>query len=110
MQEIATNGSYGKPKPAPDSESPGSGDAATSEVRLELEGMTCAACAARIERGLNKLEGVEASVNLVTEQATVKVPPSVTVDDLVGAVRAAGYDARPGVPAEAGRVHDHDKP
>src|SRR5262245_61919334 len=69
--------------------------AASSVVRVDLEGMTCASCAARIERGLSKLDGVEASVSLATEQATVKTPPSVGIDDLVGAVRAVGYDARP---------------
>jgi Cu+-exporting ATPase len=75
------------------------------EVRLELEGMTCASCVNRIERKLNKLDGVEASVNFATEQATVRFDPSVTVDDLVAAVEAAGYHAHPTV---AG--HDHDQP
>ncbi len=65
------------------------------EVRLELEGMTCASCVARIERKLNKLEGVDASVNFATEQATVHYEPSVTVDELVHVVEAAGYGARP---------------
>ena len=65
------------------------------EVRLDLEGMTCASCVARIERNLNKLEGVEATVNFATEQATVHYAPSVTVDELVDAVEAAGYHARP---------------
>ena len=60
--------------------------AMANEVRLDLEGMTCASCAARIEKGLNKLNGVEASVNFVTEQATVHCDPSVTTDQLVGAV------------------------
>jgi Cu+-exporting ATPase len=63
-------------------------------VRLSLEGMTCAACATRIERKLNKLEGVEASVNYATEQATVSFDPAhATVDDLIHAVQAAGYGA-----------------
>jgi P-type Cu+ transporter len=74
-----------------------------SRVDLALDGMTCAACASRIERKLNKLEGVDASVNYATEQATVRYAPrSVTVDDLVGAVEAAGYHARPA--AEAGEA------
>jgi Cu+-exporting ATPase len=48
---------------------------ATQVVELELEGMTCAACATRIERTLNKLAGVEASVNFATETAQVAFPP-----------------------------------
>ena len=66
----------------------------TERVRLDLEGMTCASCAARIERKLNKLDGVEATVNYATEQAAVAYDPNVvTVDDLVSAVAAAGYRA-----------------
>jgi Cu+-exporting ATPase len=65
-----------------------------TKVDLALEGMTCAACANRIERKLNKLDGVDASVNYATEHATVRFDPSrVTVPDLVGAVEAAGYHA-----------------
>jgi Cu+-exporting ATPase len=81
------------------------------EVRLDLEGMTCASCVARIERKLNKLEGVDASVNFATEQATVRYEPSVTVDELVSAVEAAGYHARP-VPEriEPAAGHHHDDP
>jgi Cu+-exporting ATPase len=74
-----------------------------SEARtdLALEGMTCAACATRIERRLNKLEGVDASVNYATEQAAVRYDPtSVALDDLLGAVEAAGYHARPGQAAK----------
>jgi P-type Cu+ transporter len=77
-----------------------------TEVRLDLEGMSCASCAARIERGLNKLDGVEATVNLATAQATVKAGPSVGVEELVGAVEAAGYHAHEATPARAAHVHD----
>ena len=56
--------------------------------------MTCASCAARIERRLNKLEGVTATVNYATERATVRAPADITVDQLVGLVEAAGYTAR----------------
>ncbi len=77
------------------------------EVRLDLEGMTCASCVRRIERKLNKLDGVEATVNFATEQATVHCDPSVTVDDLVSAVEAAGYHAHP--VSESG-AHHHDAP
>jgi P-type Cu+ transporter len=65
-----------------------------SQVFLELEGMTCASCAARIERKLNGLEGVEASVNLATERAAVRYDSErVAVHELVRAVEAAGYRA-----------------
>ena len=62
-------------------------------LQLELEGMTCAACAARIERALNKLDGVDASVNYATERAAVRSEDDVTVDDLIRAVERAGYSA-----------------
>ena len=66
-----------------------------ARVDLALEGMTCAACANRIERKLNRLEGVEASVNYATEQAAVRYDADrVALADLVGAVEAAGYHAR----------------
>ena len=67
---------------------------APERVSLSLEGMTCASCATRIERKLNKLEGVEASVNYATEQAAVAYDPErVAVDELLRAVEAAGYRA-----------------
>jgi P-type Cu+ transporter len=68
--------------------------AAPERVTLALEGMTCASCAARIERKLNKLEGVEATVNYATEQATVRFDPAlVALEDLVRSVEAIGYGA-----------------
>jgi Cu+-exporting ATPase len=67
-----------------------------TEITLELEGMTCASCAGRIERGLNDLEGVRASVNLATEKAAVRYDESsLDVDALLAAVEAAGYRASP---------------
>jgi P-type Cu+ transporter len=74
--------------------------AASDRVTLELEGMTCAACAARIERKLNKLDGVEASVNYATEQASVRFEPgAVRVDELIETVASLGYGAA--LPGEA---------
>jgi Cu+-exporting ATPase len=69
--------------------------AATERIDLPITGMTCAACAARIERSLGKSEGVaEAAVNLATERATVRFDPLVTsVDRIVGTIRETGYDA-----------------
>ena len=65
-----------------------------AEVELSLQGMTCAACANRIEKALNKVDGVEAAVNYATETAMVAFTrSSVTEQRLVEAVRAAGYDA-----------------
>ncbi len=66
----------------------------SERLDLEIAGMTCASCAARVEKKLNGLEGVEASVNYATEKATVRFDPSlVTVEGLVGEVEAAGYGA-----------------
>jgi Cu+-exporting ATPase len=68
-----------------------------NQVSLELEGMTCASCAARIEKQLNALDGVQASVNLATEKAAVRYDGDrISVDDLVRAVDAAGYGASTG--------------
>ena len=70
--------------------------AAPERVRLEIGGMTCASCAARIERKLNKLEGVEATVNYATEEAAVSFDPGrLDVDALVAAVESTGYTAAP---------------
>ena len=69
-------------------------------VALDIGGMTCASCAARITKRLNKLDGVDATVNYATEQATVTVPDGVTVDEIVAQVEAIGYTAT--VPAPAG--------
>jgi Cu+-exporting ATPase len=66
----------------------------TEAVDLDVTGMTCAACASRIERKLNRLDGVEASVNYATERANVRYDSSiVSADDLIAAVRATGYGA-----------------
>ncbi|MGZ4395339.1 MAG: cation transporter, partial [Gaiellaceae bacterium] len=70
------------------------------KVQLEIEGMSCASCAARIEKTLNRLEGVEASVNYATDEATVSFDPdTVHIDDLLAAVEASGYHAS--LPADA---------
>ena len=67
---------------------------APKSAQLQISGMTCAACSGRIEKALNKLPGVTASVNLATEVANVSFNPGLeTVDDLVDAVVKAGYGA-----------------
>ncbi len=63
-------------------------------VELDVSGMTCAACAGRIERKLNKLDGVRATVNYATERAMVMGWTPDRAPELVDAVRAAGYDAK----------------
>ncbi|MGN6380324.1 MAG: heavy metal translocating P-type ATPase [Gaiellales bacterium] len=83
------------------------------ELRLAIEGMHCASCAVRVERGLNELDGVDATVNLATEQATVHCPPDLDVERLVGAVEHAGYHAHETAPpgaAAGGGHHHHDEP
>ena len=60
-------------------------------VSLSIGGMTCASCVARVEKKLDKLDGVSASVNLATESARVTAPSTVSVDDLLAAVARAGY-------------------
>ncbi|KIQ07992.1 heavy metal translocating P-type ATPase [Rhodococcus sp. MEB064] len=68
-------------------------DATSVRVALAVEGMTCGACANRIERKLNKVDGVKASVNYATAVATIEAPPSVTTADLCGMVEAVGFTA-----------------
>ena len=60
-------------------------------VSLSIGGMTCASCVARVEKKLNKLDGVSASVNLATESARITAPSAVSVDDLLATVARAGY-------------------
>jgi Cu+-exporting ATPase len=76
-------------------------------IDLTIGGMTCASCAARIERKLNKVDGVTATVNYATEKASVSYPASLSPEDLVAVVEATGYTAElpaaprtdPGTPA-----------
>ncbi len=70
-------------------------DVPRQRVELAIEGMTCAACAARIEKALNALPGVTAQVNFAAEKAQVSFDPgAVTVADVIAAVKKAGYGAR----------------
>ncbi len=79
----------------------------TTDVELAITGMTCASCANRIERKLNKLDGVTATVNYATEKAKVSFPGELSTDDLVRTVEAAGYGAS--VPASR-RTTDAGEP
>ena len=73
-----------------DATAPGGG---VSEAVLDIDGMTCASCVARVEKRLGRVEGVHAAVNLATETARVRDPAGLDTATLVEAVRAAGYDA-----------------
>src|SRR4051812_17997088 len=65
----------------------------TSQVELVIGGMTCASCANRVEKRLNRLDGVTASVNYATEKASVRFDERVSPDDLIAQVEKAGYTA-----------------
>src|SRR3954451_15362835 len=62
-------------------------------IELDIGGMTCAACANRIEKKLNRLDGVSATVNYATEKARATVPAGVSPDDLIAVVERTGYTA-----------------
>jgi P-type Cu+ transporter len=64
-------------------------------VELDIGGMTCASCAARVEKRLNRMDGVSATVNFATEKARVVHPRDISTDDLIAQVEAAGYTASP---------------
>jgi P-type Cu+ transporter len=67
--------------------------AAVRSLELDIAGMSCASCAARLEKTLNKLDGVTATVNYATEKAQVEVPPGYDPQSLVTEVEKAGYTA-----------------
>ncbi|MBV2151589.1 cation-translocating P-type ATPase [Kitasatospora sp. SUK 42] len=71
---------------------------APDRIELSIGGMTCASCAARIEKKLNRMDGVEATVNFATEKARVDYGPGVTVEDLIATVERTGYTAEPPPP------------
>ncbi len=75
-----------------------------SEVDLRIEGMTCSSCATRIERKLNRLPGVEASVNYATEKAHVVLPDGMTAADAIAVVESTGYRAHAPEPAAPATV------
>ncbi|MGH7665766.1 MAG: heavy metal translocating P-type ATPase [Candidatus Dormibacteria bacterium] len=74
---------------------------APQQLQLVIRGMTCGACAAKIEKSLNQLDLVSAQVNYASERATVRLAGAVSVSDLIGRVEAAGYGAE-----LAGPTHD----
>ncbi|ELS51222.1 heavy metal translocating P-type ATPase [Streptomyces viridochromogenes] len=83
----------------------------TTEVELAIGGMTCASCAARIEKKLNRLDGVTATVNYATEKAKVSYGGDVSVQDLIATVEATGYTAQepaPPAPDTPGSTEEPD--
>ncbi|MBX8687892.1 heavy metal translocating P-type ATPase [Mycobacterium sp. 20091114027_K0903767] len=70
-------------------------DGVTQRIALDVTGMSCGACAARVENKLNKIEGVRASVNFATRVATVEATPDVGVEQLCAVIERAGYQAAP---------------
>jgi Cu+-exporting ATPase len=78
-------------------------DAVSGRIELAIGGMTCASCANRIERKLNKMDGVTATVNYATEKARVEFGEGVSPDELIATVEKAGYSAAlPAPPRAAG--------
>jgi len=67
-----------------------------TNIVLDIEGMTCSSCVARVEKSLNSIDGVEAMVNLATNSARVEFPASVPTDELIAAVANVGYSAQLG--------------
>ena len=78
-------------------------DVRTGEVELVIGGMTCASCAARVEKKLNRMDGVTATVNYATEKAKVTFPDGISTDDLVATVEKTGYTASLPTPAATSR-------
>ncbi|OCB52646.1 copper-translocating P-type ATPase [Mycobacterium vulneris] len=70
-------------------------DEVTQRIALDVTGMSCGACAARVENKLNKIDGVRASVNFATRVATVEATPDVGVEQLCAVIERAGYQAAP---------------
>jgi Cu+-exporting ATPase len=84
---------------------------ASGHVELQIGGMTCASCASRIEKKLNKIDGVTATVNFATEKARVDFVGDVSPDELVETIEQAGYTAelpKPATPATEGASPEED--
>jgi P-type Cu+ transporter len=83
------------PGTVPVPQGPTARDEDRRRVELSIGGMTCASCAARIEKKLNRMDGVSAGVNYATHKADVSYTDAVSVDDLIATVERTGYTARP---------------
>ncbi|MEZ0065841.1 Cu+-exporting ATPase [Streptacidiphilus sp. MAP12-20] len=84
---------------------------AVNRVELAIGGMTCASCAARIEKKLNRMDGVAATVNFATEKASVEYTSGVAIDELIATVEKTGYTAEvPAPPAQAEAGAEGERP
>ena len=81
-------------------------DVAVQTIELDVQGMTCASCATRIEKKLNRLEGVNATVNYATEKATVHAGKGTTAQTLIETIEKTGYHAT--LPTKSPRDPDHE--
>ncbi|MFJ9035707.1 heavy metal translocating P-type ATPase [Streptomyces sp. NPDC102406] len=85
-------------------------DAPATDIDLAIGGMTCAACSARIEKKLNRLDGVSATVNLATEKAKISYAADVAPQTLIDTITKLGYTAEPVVKAEPPPPADREAP
>ncbi|MEU3550843.1 heavy metal translocating P-type ATPase [Streptomyces longwoodensis] len=99
MTSTAPEKTLGGTTPAPD-----------SEVEFSIGGMTCASCAARIEKKLNRMDGVTATVNFATEKAKVTYAPGIEVADLIATVEKTGYTAQEPLPPAVTEMGQADAP
>ncbi|GHI34128.1 carbonate dehydratase [Streptomyces daghestanicus] len=102
------------PSPAPSAPRPAGDGPGRAETELRIGGMTCASCAARVEKKLNRMDGVTATVNYATEKARISYPPGTEIADLIATVERTGYTAErppppePVRPEETGPAADDD--
>ena len=83
---------------------------ATTQIDLNIGGMTCASCAARVEKKLNRMPGVVATVNYATEKARVELPEGTSVEDAIATVEATGYTAQTHAAPQDDHAEDHEDP
>ncbi|MFI6808425.1 heavy metal translocating P-type ATPase [Streptomyces luteogriseus] len=89
-------------------QAPAGREPALAEVELLIGGMTCASCAARVEKKLNRMDGVTASVNYATEKARITCPEGTEVADLIATVVKTGYTAEEPAPPRDEASEDQD--